>query len=186
MLTIAGGIILGWIGVVIIRGMLAPSSPRYVPAPKMTPAAFDRAFEEEIRTAPDPASGRRYVVDVGLTIAVCSISNGRSFSDEFDAFQRMGEREILATIGLVVQTLYAADTMRELSWSDAKAELTKLGDAELEANVRQWRDWRLGPHANRSTVGFAHLSEHSSFRAFVVLADQWRLGARALPPTWWS
>jgi len=33
---------------------------------------------------------------------------------------------------------------------------------------------------------FKGLSELSSFQAFVVLADQWMLGIRNLPPTWWQ
>ncbi len=186
MLTIAGGIILGWIGIVAIRAMLAPSAPRYVPAPTMTPVAYDRAAEAEIRTATDPREARRRVEDVGLTVAVRSVSNGRSFAGEFDAFQRLDEREVNEALTRVVLTLYAADTMPALSWIDTKAELAKVADAELENRVRQWHDRRLGPYLNRGTVGFAHLSEHSSFRAFVVLADQWRTGSRALPPTWWG
>ena len=190
MLTIAGGIILGWIGITLIRAMLATASEPRLPSPRSPPPVltmteYERAKDAELRRLPDRWNAERNAAEIGLVVAFASAQRNEPFATVFKNIQRTSVAEMERLQVFTMRLLFAIDTMPDSTWKDAQAAML-AGDAAIDTQIRAWRERRLAGYLKYKMRDFDRLSQRSSFRAFAQLADHWSIGVRERPPQWWT
>lgn len=188
MLTIAGGIILGWLGIVVLRAIFSsdstPTRRVALPPAPISIGEFDREARQEFVST----EARRNHMGLGFFIAIKAVLERKPFDHAFDEVQRTmtSESALESATTRIMVMLYAIGTMPSSTWKDAQAKMQAVPDDVFEHQIRAWQDVHLRQYFGWTMRQFKELSELPSFQAFAVLADQWTLGIRALPPQWWK
>jgi hypothetical protein len=183
-LTIAGGIILGWLGIVVIRAVFTGPAQRPPTRTRPTLEQLQRRADEETFAASNPEEVRANVTELHFVLAVGAAAHRISFEEYVCRvdLQRDEDRDNMRCA--VMARMFAVDTMRDLTWTEATTKIKALGDDQAAIEIRRWRERRLGPYFHWRTKDWARVASNSGFRKFVRDVDVWVQGRAARPPEW--